>query len=120
MSGKLLAARSFVACRICRYLLPASLLLSSGCSGKADGPTACDGLAAKTLAITKDDYSQCAAELLSTLEALETPLRRFVNGDIAAQYEAESAGRRLRHLMRQVDFQSDVWREARGGADRPV
>ena len=95
--------------------------LSVGCSGVASRPSACDGLVEKTIGITRDDYSACAGEILAALDSLEAPLGRFVRtGDEAAESEADAHSRRLRHLMSEVGFTADVWREAREGADRTV
>jgi len=106
--------------RALSWWLPALLPLVVGCAGPAAGPTACDGLADRTLAITRTDYSACAGEILGALEEFEGPLQRFVAGDAAAKDPAESASRRLAHLMRQVDLQADAWREVKGGAGRTV
>jgi len=109
---------------IARALLTACLTvlscLAAGCDGSAAGPSACDGLADKKVAITRTDYSACAGEILDTLQALEEPLRRLVDGDASARVPAQSASRRLSHLMGQVGFQADAWREVQGGAGRAI
>ncbi len=95
--------------------------LSVGCSAVASRPSACDGLVEKTIGITRDDYSACAGEILAALDSLEAPLDRFVRtGDDEAESEADARSRRLRHLMSEVGFTADIWREAREGADRTV
>ena len=95
--------------------------LSVGCSGVASRPSACDGLVEKTIGVTRDDYSACAGEILAVLDSLEAPLGRFVRtGDEAAESEADAHSRRLGHLMSEVGFTADVWREAREGVDRTV
>jgi len=102
------------------FSLPALLVLAPGCVDPSAGPTACDGLADKTLAITRADYAECAGEILGALEEFETALRRYVDGDAAAREPAASAARRLAHLMREVDFQADAWREVKGGSARTI
>jgi len=99
---------------------PALLILSGGCAGPAAAPSACDGLANKTLAITRADYGKCAGEILETLDEFESSLRRFVDGDAASKDPAASASRRLAHLIREVDSQADAWREVKGGAGLTV
>ena len=71
--------------------------------------------------ITRDDYSDCAGEILAALDSLEGPLDQFVRtGDEEAESEANAHSRRLGHLMSEVGFTADMWREAREGADRTV
>src|SRR5262245_61403007 len=106
--------------QIGRLSLASTLLLSIGCFDAAMGPTSCDGLADKTVAITRNDYSKCAGEILEAFEKLEAPLRRFVDGDKASKSEAEAAAHRLSHLMGQVGLQSDAFREVQGGSSRTV
>jgi len=121
MPEKLLFARVFiVACRVGRRSLPSLLLVSVGCGGPATGPSACDGLAEKTVAITRADYTKCADEILGSFEQFETSLRRFADGDAAAKDSARSASRRLAHLMGEVGFGGDTLREVQGGAGRAV
>ncbi len=121
MPEQLLVARVVtLACRAVWRSLPTLLLLSAGCPGPAAGPTACDGLADKTLAITKADYAKCAGEILGTLDEFETSLRRLVEGDATAKDPADSASRRLAQLMREAGFQADAWREVKGGAGRII
>lgn len=96
-------------------------LLSLGCSRAVSEPSACDGLIEKTIGITREEYSPCAGEILATLDSLEPPLRRFVlRGDEEARTQAETHYKRVRHLMDEVGFTADVWREAREGAGRTV
>jgi hypothetical protein len=108
-------------------LLPGSCLTLAvlsqvaGCARPAAEPSACDGLSDKTIGITRADYSECAGEILEALKRLEPPMRRLVlKGDETARPEAVAAYRRLRHVMRQVGFQQDIWREVGGGAGRTV
>jgi hypothetical protein len=101
------------------YLL-VIFILSTGCVVQPVEPTACDGLAEKTLGITRADYSACAGELLDAMDDLERPLRRYVRGDGDAKVDAVNANRRLRHLMRQVGFQADIYREVGGGISRTI
>ncbi|MHC4108913.1 MAG: hypothetical protein ACYSTY_12595 [Planctomycetota bacterium] len=102
--------------RIHRALLGLSLVaaLCLSCDGSARAPSACDGLADKLVGITRADYATCAGEILAVLEALEPLLRRIVLEEASdARPEAQAAYKRLRHLMRQVDYQGDIDREAR-------
>ena len=101
-------------------MIPFLLLMCAACGGAALSPTACDGLSQKTLAISRADYAECAGEILGTLEQVEGPLRRFVEGDAAARTEASSAHRRLRHLMDEVGLQADAYREVGGGAAKTI
>lgn len=98
----------------------AVVISSAACVMQPAESTACDGLAEKTLGITRADYSTCAGEILAALDDLERPLRRLVQGDDDAKGDAESANRRLRYLMRQVGFQADFFREVVGGASRTI
>ena len=107
------------ACRVGVWSLPALMLLILGC-GAPVGPTSCDGLADKTVAITRADYSKCAGEILGSLEELESSLRKYVDGDAAAKDSASSASRKLGHLMREVGFQGDAFREVKDGAGRTI
>jgi len=100
--------------------LPALLLVTPGCLGRNAGPTSCDGLADKTLAITKTDYSKCAGEILGALDEFETSLRRFADGDAAAKDPSRAASARLAHLMGEVGFRGDAGLEVRGGAGRVI
>lgn len=99
---------------------PLLLLLCAGCGGVASAPTACAGLADKTLAISRTDYTECAGQILATLEQVETPLRRYVEGDATARVEATTAHRRLKHMMNEVGFQADAYREVGGGSAKTV
>ena len=111
----------FISRRRIFSLILSTATFSVGCSGVASRPSACDGLVEKTIGITRDDYSACAGEILAALDGLEAPLLRFVRtGDEAAGSEADAHSRRLRHLMNEVGFTADVWREAREGVDRTV
>ncbi|MEJ2152592.1 MAG: hypothetical protein P8Y29_06525 [Gemmatimonadota bacterium] len=102
-------------------LIIGAVMLSIGCSPATSRPSACDGLIEKTIGITREDYSPCAGEILAALDSLAPPLRRFVlRGDEEAGDEAEEYYDRLRHLMGEVGFTADVWREAREGAGRTV
>jgi len=97
----------------------AALCLS--CDRSAIGPSACDGLADKLVGITRADYATCAGEMLAALEEIEQPLRRMVlEGEGDVQPEAEAAYKRLRHLMREVDFHGDLRRESRAGSPAPT
>jgi hypothetical protein len=98
-----------------RVVLGLSLvLLCLSCGGSAVEPSACDGLGDKLVGITRDDYAPCAGEILASLEELEQALRRMlVEAETEARPEAEAAYKRLRHLMRQVDFHGDLKREVR-------
>ena len=100
--------------------LPALALLTAGCVDPAAGPSACDGLSDKTLAITRADYTECSGEILAALDELETSLRKFVDGDKEAKEPARSASRRLAHLMGEVGFREDTWREVKHGSGRVV
>lgn len=101
--------------------LPFTLAVALACSEGVSRTSACDGLAEETLGITRQVYSPCAGEILSTLDSLERPLARFVHrGDEGARVEAETYHRRLRSLMDEAGFTADVWREAREGAGRTV
>lgn len=102
--------------RLCAPLL----LWAAACGGPAAGPTSCDGLADKTLAITRADYSKCAGEIVSTLDALDTSVGRFVEGDAQSKDPAREASRKLAHLMSQAGFRADVLREVKDGAGRAV
>jgi hypothetical protein len=99
-------------------LLLAVLCLS--CDGSAIGPSACDGLADKLVGITRADYATCAGEILAALEELEQLLGRItLEGESDARPQAEAAYKRLRHLMREVDFQGDILREVRAESHAP-
>ena len=99
----------------------ASGLFIAGCVGPPAEPSACDGLSDKMIGITREDYSNCAEELLSELEGLDLYLERMVRqDDTEARPSAQEHLRRLRHLMDQVGFQADIWREAGQGNDRTV
>lgn len=105
---------------VSRFILSVAVL-SVGCSPATSRPSSCDGLVEKTIGITREDYSACAGELLATLDSLETELRRSVfKGDEEAGPDAEAHYKRLRHLMGEVGFTTDVWREAREGSGRTV
>jgi hypothetical protein len=107
--------------RVVFFSILGAAVLSVGCSQAASRPSACDDLMEKTIGITREDYSPCAGEILAALDSLEPPLRRFVlRNDEEAEAEAEVHYKRLRHLMNEVGFTADVWREARGGAGRTV
>lgn len=111
----------FASRRITLCIVFSIAILSVGCSQSASSPSACDGLIEKTIGITREDYSPCAGEILATLDSLEPALRRFVlRNDEEAEAEAKVHYKRLRHLMNEVGFTADVWREARGGAGRTV
>lgn len=111
----------FTSSRVVSLFIVSAALLSIGCSPAASKPSACDGLMEKTIGITREDYSPCAGEILATLDSLEPALRRFVlRDDEEARAEAEAHYDRLRHLMGEVGFTPDVWREAREGAGRTV
>jgi hypothetical protein len=87
----------------------------------ASPPSACDGLRDKTIGITRDDYGECAGEILAALDSIEPSLTRFVrSGDEEAGSRVEVHYRRLRTLMREVGFTADAWREGREGAGRTV
>ena len=114
-------AAMFISRRKMFPLILSIATLSVGCSGVASRPSACDGLVEKTIGVTRDDYSACAGEILAVLDSLEAPLGRFVRtGDEAAESEADAHSRRLGHLMSEVGFTADVWREAIEGVDRTV
>jgi hypothetical protein len=101
--------------------LAAVALLSQACDRSASGPSACDGISEKTLGITREDYSDCAGEIVAEMDALELYVERFVRqGDAEARPEGLSHERRLRHLMKQVGFQADVNREVGQGSDSIV
>lgn len=100
-------------------LIPLFLFPCAGCGG-AVAPTACDGLSDKTLAISRAEYAGCAGQILAALEQVETPLRRFVEGDAAAGNDARSAHRRLKHMLDEVGFQADVYREVGGGTAKTL
>ena len=90
-------------------------LLPIGCNKPATEPSSCDGLSDKTVGITRDDYSACAGEILVTLESLQENLKQLVlKEDNGVKPEAEANLQRLRYLMREVGFQADIYREARG------
>ena len=96
-------------------------MICLGCDGSAVEPSACDGLADKLVGITRADYATCAGEILAALEELEQSLRRMVlEGESDVQPEAEAAYKRLRHLMREVDFHGDIRREVRAGSPAPM
>ena len=105
--------------RVVLGLLLAMLCLS--CDGSASGSSACDGLSDKLVGITQADYATCAGEILAALEELEQSLRRIVlEGESDARPKAEAAYKRLRHLMREVDFHGDIRREVRAGSPAPM
>ena len=106
--------------QIGRWSLPVLLVLALGCDGQPVGPTSCDGLSDKTLAISRADYTKCAGEILDSLEQLESSLHRFADGDAAAKDPARSASRKLAHMMSEAGFRADTFREVQGGAGRAV
>jgi hypothetical protein len=96
-------------------------VLCLSCDRGAIGPSACDGLADKLVGITRADYATCAGEILAALEELEQLLGRMtLEGESDARPQAEAAYKRLRHLMREVDFQGDIRREVRAGSPAPM
>ncbi len=89
-----------------RTALPRLLVLAllvPGCTRPHEQPSACDGLADKSLGITRDDYGDCAGEIVAELDGLELHLERLVRQGRAESRPAAGAhAARLRHLMRQV------------------
>ena len=90
----------------------AVVLFLTGCLRSEAGPSACDGLSEKTLGITRDDYSDCAGEILAEIDGLGLHLERLVRQDDKESLpEARKHNARLRHLMDEVGFQADVYRD---------
>lgn len=73
------------------------------------------------MAVTREEYAPCAGEMLATLDTLGMALQRaIVEGEEEAFDDARRAHRRLRALVREVDFRGDYRREMREGASRTV
>lgn len=93
-----------------------AVMLAPACFRPPAEPSACDGLSEKSVAVTRDDYGDCAGEMIEELDGLELHLERFIrqndkeSGPIARKHAA-----RLRHLMSQVGFQADVYRDMGSG-----
>ena len=99
--------------------LVAGALLALACTPSPPVETACDGIADRELGITSAEYAPCAAELLATLDSLESHLQRIVvRGDSTADSGARAAYERLRLLMQRVGFQADIRRETVGPGQR--
>lgn len=101
--------------RATSLVLPVAFL-TMACLRPPAEPSACDGLAEKTLAVTRDDYSDCAGEIIEELDALELHAERYIRqDDKEAGPVARKHAARLRHLMSQVGFQQDVYRDMGSG-----
>ena len=74
------------------------------CAGPGAVETACSGLAARRVGITSEEYEPCATEIISKLDTLQRQLRSLVRGDSTVRSEARATHRRLRRLIRQVDW----------------
>jgi hypothetical protein len=99
-----------------RLLIIASLL--PGASACAGEPTACDGFADRSLAITPAEYRACAGEILAALDETERPLRAIVT-DKASGEERDAARRgyqKLRTRIRRTGIEAD-YRSTRPGTD---
>jgi hypothetical protein len=73
------------------------------------------------MAVTREEYAPCAGEMLAALDTLERALQRgIVGGQEEAFGDARRVHRRLRALIREVDFRGDYLREMREGASRTV
>ena len=94
--------------------LLAVLVIIAGCG--TDEPTACEGFAARKLAITGAEYRGCAGEILATLDSIEPPLREIVAERASDEDRSTAcrAYRTLRALIRQTGIEDD-YRSMRPG-----
>jgi hypothetical protein len=102
MTGKWApAARSSLA-------LPPIFLFSllAGC-GNATEKSACDGLADRSLGITREEYRPCAGEIMAVLDTLGPQVEAVLEGDTAALPQARASSRRLASLVRRTGIESD-------------
>ena len=82
--------------------------LTVTCGELGGEPSACDGLAERRMAITREEYTPCAAEMMAALGRLRPAVEEVLAGDAEARSSAKEALQTLRGLLRKSGVEADT------------
>ena len=82
--------------------------LTVTCGELGGEPSACDGLAERRMAITREEYTPCAAEMMAALDRLRPAVEEVLAGDAEARSSAKEALQTLRGLLRKSGVEADT------------
>ena len=91
-----------------RHFAFLALLLTVGACTTTE-PTACDGFAKRTLAISGTEYRGCAGEILTALDAINPLIQAVISepADAGKRGAARREYPKLRTLIRRTGMESD-------------
>jgi len=82
--------------------------LTLACEEPGGEPSACDGLDERRMAITREEFTPCAAEMLAALDRARPAIERLLAGDDEARAAGREALRALRGLVQKSGVEADA------------